>query len=298
MHRVFLISLLLAIAGTGIAQPMGDAAIPAPVLIEEQTPGTGTPPQGQTQALPAPTLIEETVAQPPATDPQPPVSEHDSLELLAIPRETVDQPSLPAPVLIPEPLVKDEPMQPNPLVLEDLPLDTTKEDKAPAAAADEEAASAKASDPVAIRQHLDWLLEKAQAAMQARRLTTPKNDSAAEYYNQVLQLDPQNDAAAAGKKEITDTYVRWGHAALKRGQLQRARTFRDRAESVIPGSAFDLGNAIYKAEKQPAARSRSNTRTAKRSAKPRDPSLKEAWRDMIELRQPARSLGAEDILGQ
>ncbi|MGQ0657486.1 MAG: protein kinase domain-containing protein [Chromatiales bacterium] len=95
------------------------------------------------------------------------------------------------------------------------------------------------------------LLAGAAADVDAFRLITPKGNSALEKYQRVLQVDPENQAARDGMRTISWRYVDLAHGAMKRGQLDEAGRYLDRAEWVAPG-----GQAVAKARTELDARRR------------------------------------------
>jgi hypothetical protein len=139
--------------------------------------------------------------------------------------------------------------------------------------------------------HLDWLNGKAEAAMAAKRLTTPAGDSAVDYYRQMLQVDADNPAARAGLRKIADTYVAWGRSAAGRGQLGRVKSFRTRADSVVPGSGAALDADVRRLEAT-AARGRGSVSRGNQDSV----GIKDVFDDIINLRTPEKTDGGASIL--
>lgn len=81
------------------------------------------------------------------------------------------------------------------------------------------------------------LLQSAERALELDRLTSPIEDNAYRYYQQVLQLSPQNSFARAGMEAIAQRYVDLATEALAQSNRQRAETLLERAEFVVPGYA-------------------------------------------------------------
>lgn len=204
------------------ALPVETAEPPAPRLI-----APGSPASRPVAAGPAPVvlpILPEQVPEPPA------------------PRLIVPRPPAPQPVAVePVPIVVPAPV---PVRTEERSV------TAAATAADETPERAPAASTVdeERQQRIGNLLEKAEVAYREKRLTTPKGDAAADYYRQVMALEPDNEAAHQGMEKISARYVRWGLTAVSRGRLARARLFRERAESVRRGSTARLGDAIRRAE--------------------------------------------------
>lgn len=95
-------------------------------------------------------------------------------------------------------------------------------------------------------QRLLQLLDLAELAMKEQKLTTPAGRNAWEYYVEVLELIPNHQEARAGLLKITDSYVEWGYAAMRQGQLESARSYAHRALMVDPdhADARALRNAL------------------------------------------------------
>jgi formylglycine-generating enzyme required for sulfatase activity len=93
------------------------------------------------------------------------------------------------------------------------------------------------------------LLEEAQRALARLRLTLPKGESAYDYYQQVLDLEPGNARAEAGIDALVGRYVALARRAAERGELDRARRYLDRADGIRSGS-----DAVLSAREALAAR--------------------------------------------
>ena len=148
-----------------------------------------------------------------------------------------------------------------------------------------------------LAKHIQWLSGKAEAARKAKKLTTPKGESAVDYYRQILQIDSENAAAKDGMNKVADTYVGWGRNAISRGQLGKAKSYRSKANGVVPGSGAELDGGIARLET--AARSRPARRVTRQSAPQREEkqtTFGEAVDDMINLRQPKKTEGGASIL--
>ena len=77
-------------------------------------------------------------------------------------------------------------------------------------------------------------LTAAAKAMKAGRLTTPLKDNAHKYYQAVLAIEPDNAEALAGLQKIVDRYVQFIGTAKAKGNLNDAKLYLQRAESVLP----------------------------------------------------------------
>lgn len=78
------------------------------------------------------------------------------------------------------------------------------------------------------------LLDRAKGGLESLRLTTPEEDSAFYYFQQVLDIDPDNRAALDGLTEIATRYAWLVERELGRGDPQRARHFLELGLSVRP----------------------------------------------------------------
>ncbi len=77
-------------------------------------------------------------------------------------------------------------------------------------------------------------LTAAARAVKAGRLTTPLKDNAHKYYQAVLAIEPDNAEALAGLQKIVDRYVQFIDRAKVKGNLNDAKLYLQRAESVLP----------------------------------------------------------------
>jgi hypothetical protein len=76
------------------------------------------------------------------------------------------------------------------------------------------------------------LLEQAGADLKANRLATPAAGNALGRYNEVLALDPQNDAAAKGLVKVAARYVELARASIGTRKLDGARKYLAQARSL------------------------------------------------------------------
>ena len=91
--------------------------------------------------------------------------------------------------------------------------------------------------PPAPVSYADQLLADAADAIDRLHLTTPPGDNAWERYLQILELEPDNEAAAVGLQRIVDRYLDLADDALTAGDSARASRFLGRAAQVLPGHA-------------------------------------------------------------
>ncbi|MEH6826039.1 MAG: hypothetical protein V7629_19260 [Motiliproteus sp.] len=81
------------------------------------------------------------------------------------------------------------------------------------------------------------LLDRADQAINAKRLTLPKGNNAMEYYRRVLVLKPGYEEARLGLEALVERYIEWSDAELRQGRLALARRYLQRARQVDPASA-------------------------------------------------------------
>ena len=73
------------------------------------------------------------------------------------------------------------------------------------------------------------LIGNARRALEENRLMSPASDNAYDRYVQVLELDPSDQRAVAGLRQIASRYVSMADRAVDQGDLEQARTFVERA---------------------------------------------------------------------
>ncbi len=84
------------------------------------------------------------------------------------------------------------------------------------------------------------LLDSADRALEEKRLAEPRGNSAVDFYQQVLLLQPGFEEAEQGLAAIVDRYVDWSDAAMRQGRLDQARRYLIRArlaDSASPSIA-------------------------------------------------------------
>ena len=64
---------------------------------------------------------------------------------------------------------------------------------------------------------------------------TPEDNNAYDKYRQVIVLDPGNPAATRGIEAISDRYLQLAYRDIDRGELDRAKSYVDKAETLAPG---------------------------------------------------------------
>ena len=91
--------------------------------------------------------------------------------------------------------------------------------------------------PVDDSARIAGLLNECAAHLRANRLTVGRDGNAADCYNEVLKLDRSNAEALAGIDRIAERYAELVSAAIKDGNLSRARSYLGRMESIDPNYA-------------------------------------------------------------
>ncbi|MEA3413724.1 MAG: SUMF1/EgtB/PvdO family nonheme iron enzyme [Pseudomonadota bacterium] len=92
------------------------------------------------------------------------------------------------------------------------------------------------ADQAVLHGQLDALLAKAQAAFEARRLTSPSDDNALLYYRKVLELDPDHEGANRGIERVHERYLSWAQNAVSNREYGNAERYLERADTVDPGT--------------------------------------------------------------
>lgn len=82
------------------------------------------------------------------------------------------------------------------------------------------------------------LSRNAETALRENRLMSPAGDNAYALYQQILAIDPNNDTARSGMRNIASRYVAMADRAIDGSDPDKARTFVDRArkaDETYPG---------------------------------------------------------------
>jgi len=82
------------------------------------------------------------------------------------------------------------------------------------------------------RRYIADILYEGMRALRADRLMTPAESSAYHYFNRVLGMDPDNQIAKDGIREIAGRYLQLADLASRQGQFSNAESFLRRAEQV------------------------------------------------------------------
>jgi hypothetical protein len=86
-------------------------------------------------------------------------------------------------------------------------------------------------------EEIAGLLALGQDSLGLNRLLTPKNDSAYQYFQQVLELDPGNSDALNGIELIVERYTALAAYALDKNENERAGLYITRGLQISPSDA-------------------------------------------------------------
>jgi serine/threonine-protein kinase PpkA len=78
------------------------------------------------------------------------------------------------------------------------------------------------------------ILAQARAALKEQRLTEPKNNNAYDYYQQVLELQPQHKKALEGITNIANVYADLAEARLDKFEYEAAKAYVNKGLTVQP----------------------------------------------------------------
>ncbi|WP_421866315.1 hypothetical protein [Motiliproteus sp.] len=95
--------------------------------------------------------------------------------------------------------------------------------------------SMTAAEKVRVMEVLD-LLDRADQAFKAKRLTSPQGNNALGYYQQVLQIIPGYQEAEQGIERIAERYLHWAEAAIAEGRIGAARNYLAKSRQINPDS--------------------------------------------------------------
>ena len=84
--------------------------------------------------------------------------------------------------------------------------------------------------------HISELLERAEHHQTQHRLTRPAGRNAYDIYQEVLSLDPDNQEAVAGLRDMTEWYILHASEHAQEGETVKAATYYRRALMVDPNS--------------------------------------------------------------
>ena len=90
------------------------------------------------------------------------------------------------------------------------------------------------------RNHIFELSEKARLCLDAGKLSTPADDSAYFYYNEIARLDPGNKQVQEGYKKIADRYATLADQAFRQFDYTSAEQYVRRGLQVVPNHYYLL----------------------------------------------------------
>ena len=102
------------------------------------------------------------------------------------------------------------------------------------AVADLEQLRIAASSSFSDQEAVSHLLALAESQVAKLRLTTPAGDNSYQTYQQILSLQPNNEAALAGIEQIGVKYVELADRAAAKGDLQKTRHYVAKARLLAP----------------------------------------------------------------
>lgn len=91
---------------------------------------------------------------------------------------------------------------------------------------------ARLDDEELARRYVADILYQGMRALRADRLMTPAEDSAYHHFSRALALDPDNQIAKDGMRDIAGRYLQLADLAGRQGQFNNAETFMRRAAQV------------------------------------------------------------------
>lgn len=91
---------------------------------------------------------------------------------------------------------------------------------------------ARLDDEERARRYIADILYQGMRSLRADRLMTPAEDSAFHHFSRALALDPDNQVAKDGMRDIAGRYLQLADLASRQGQFINAETFMRRAAQV------------------------------------------------------------------
>ena len=90
------------------------------------------------------------------------------------------------------------------------------------------------------QEHIYELSEKARLCLEANKLSTPADDSAYFYYNEIARLEPDSALVRKGYKDIADGYAKMAEEAFRDFDYDAAEVYVRRGLQVIPDHYYLL----------------------------------------------------------
>ena len=99
------------------------------------------------------------------------------------------------------------------------------------------------------QKEIEEFKKKAVAALKRSRFTTPTNDNALLYYQKILNIDPENEVATVGVKNLAGRYTIMANEALKNTEFEKAESYVATISAISPEhpSLSLLSNRILQA---------------------------------------------------
>lgn len=121
------------------------------------------------------------------------------------------------------------------------------------------------TEPKNIKQ-IKKLLVKAESALKANKLLTPKNNNALDYYQQVISLAPGNIEAKNGISEISQHFVTQAENAIEKDNLLQAERYLTLAEEIDATNSLIFSRRLALKEARERKKKATNKRAVKKEA--------------------------------
>jgi tetratricopeptide (TPR) repeat protein len=149
----------------------------------------------------------------------------------------------------------------------------------------------EAAAPGSREQQIADALARAQQAVAELRLTTPESDSAMFHFQQVLSLDPENETARDGVRNIVLRYVSLSDSAAASGNRAQAGTYLERAASISPNDPEVIAARarLAAAPPEPPTRPAPSLRAETRPPREPEPAPPPRWTNFPQVKQAYRA---------
>jgi tetratricopeptide (TPR) repeat protein len=160
-----------------------------------------------------------------------------------------------------------------------------------AAASGSAGAAGAVGEPGSHEQQVADALARANQAVAELRLTTPESDSAMFHFQQVLSLDPENQAARDGVRDIVLRYVSLSDSAAASGNRAQAGTYLERAASISPNDPEVIAARarLAAAPPEPPTRPAPSLRAETRPPREPQPAPAPRWTNFPQVKQAYRA---------